>query len=205
MIPMPSTNERPLAAKHRLGDALLRLCRDRPIEQLSVTALCKEAGVARKTFYAHFNDIDELACELITASLLPIFESMPDATLENPARGDAIAHVVAGVTADRARIVELNNAFNSELILAVLHPIAMKLARRMLAMHGVDDEFLASYLSSSAAALALSALRTWMAREFSDSPDEVVRLMTSLLGPGTLALIESANDQQPADTEVPTR
>lgn len=186
---MSSNDPRAIATKARLGEALIQLCVERPLTSVSVTALCKTAGVARKTFYAHYDDVAELARECVSDVLMPIFDSITDAELLLPERGGVIHHVLAGMSQDMARVVELHRAFPSELILSVLHPVAVKLAVRMLALHGVEDEFLVAYLSTSAAALALSGFRTWMARDFADDPMDIARFMTALLGPGTRDLL----------------
>lgn len=193
---MTSTDPRTIATKAELSRALLRLCEGRQLGSISVTALCSEANVARKTFYAHYDDIESLARERIAEVLMPIFESVTDEELEQPERGGVIQHVLGGMQADLQRVAELNRAFPAELILSVLHPVAVRLARRMLAIHGVDDEFLAAYMSSSAASLALSGFRTWMARDFVDEPTEIAEFMITLLGPGTRALLELRDAQR---------
>jgi AcrR family transcriptional regulator len=158
--------------------------------------LCAEADVARKTFYAHYDDVEELARERIADVLMPIFESISDEHLEEPERGGVIQHVLDGMRADMHRVAQLHQAFPAELIMSVLHPVAVRVARRMLEIHGVDDDFLAAYMSSSAASLALSGFRTWMARDFVDDPADIAEFMTTLLGPGTEALV----NPQEADT-----
>lgn len=186
---MTSTDPRTIATKAELGLALLRLCEDKQLGAVSVTALCAEANVARKTFYAHYDDIEELARVQIADVLMPIFESVSDDELDAPERGLLIRHVLVGMQSDMYRVAQLHRSFPTELILSVLHPVAVRLAKRMLEIHGVEDDFLTAYMSSSAASLALSGFRTWMARDFVDDPAEIAEFMITLLGPGTLALL----------------
>lgn len=55
-------------SKRRMRDALLRLMRQKPLADVTVTELCSEASVNRNTFYAHYASpidvLDELMGEL---------------------------------------------------------------------------------------------------------------------------------------------
>lgn len=64
--------------------AFLTLLEQRPIQSITVKALCEEAGVNRGTFYAHYQDIYSLLEQLeremvaeLTVALSPILEA-PD-------------------------------------------------------------------------------------------------------------------------------
>lgn len=54
------TNPKALQSMKRIEDALVKLMQDSPYENVSVTAICKEAGISRPTFYKNFNDKDEV-------------------------------------------------------------------------------------------------------------------------------------------------
>ncbi|MBQ5968704.1 MAG: TetR/AcrR family transcriptional regulator [Clostridia bacterium] len=44
--------------------ALARLAKDRPLNKITVKALCEEAGLSRNAFYFHYTDIDALITEI---------------------------------------------------------------------------------------------------------------------------------------------
>ena len=46
--------------RRQLTQALVELMEERPFQELSVTDICRRAMVHRTTFYAHFNDKQEL-------------------------------------------------------------------------------------------------------------------------------------------------
>lgn len=48
-------NQRIALTKRLLQEALLRLMNKKPLEKITITELCKEAGINRTTFYRHFN------------------------------------------------------------------------------------------------------------------------------------------------------
>ncbi|AXI77058.1 TetR/AcrR family transcriptional regulator [Peterkaempfera bronchialis] len=47
----------------RLREGLILACRDRPLDQVSVSDVVRAAGVARATFYLHYRDLDALAVD----------------------------------------------------------------------------------------------------------------------------------------------
>ncbi len=49
-----------LESQHHIADALLLLLEDTPFEQISVTRLCREAGVSRQTFYTLFDSREDV-------------------------------------------------------------------------------------------------------------------------------------------------
>lgn len=49
-----------LMTQRALGNALVRLLQQRPLSQITVNDIVEECGVARQTFYYHFQDIYDL-------------------------------------------------------------------------------------------------------------------------------------------------
>ena len=41
---------------------LMEMCEDQSLDGISVSGLCKRAGVSRQTFYTYFSDIKHLVC-----------------------------------------------------------------------------------------------------------------------------------------------
>jgi AcrR family transcriptional regulator len=56
--------------KNWIADALRRLLARKPIEQVRVTEICREADVSRPTFYYHFEDKYDLMAWMICQSAL---------------------------------------------------------------------------------------------------------------------------------------
>ena len=57
-------NQRIALTRRLLQDALLRLLSQSTLEEISVTALCKEAGINRATFYNHYTSPSMLLGEM---------------------------------------------------------------------------------------------------------------------------------------------
>lgn len=63
------TDRRTLYTKMVIKDALLKLMEDRGFEQITVTAIYKEADVTRTTFYQHFDHLTAVLDETLTEAL----------------------------------------------------------------------------------------------------------------------------------------
>lgn len=57
-------NQRIALTRRLLQEGLLRLLAHSSLEDISVTALCKEAGINRATFYNHYTSPTALLCEM---------------------------------------------------------------------------------------------------------------------------------------------
>ncbi|GAB3245508.1 TetR/AcrR family transcriptional regulator [Kineosporia babensis] len=56
-------------SRERLHQAVLRLAEERPVTQVSVSELAREAGVHRSTFYEHANSPDDLLRQALLVDL----------------------------------------------------------------------------------------------------------------------------------------
>jgi len=72
-------NKTALQSQHMITDALFSLMKSKPFQQITVTEICEEAAVGRKTFYRNFDlredVIDfwlDLRCEECREVLLPV-------------------------------------------------------------------------------------------------------------------------------------
>ena len=60
-------------------ETLLRMMQDVPYDDVTVSALCRHAGISRGTFYLHYDNLDEALGELIDTTL-------SDGPLDSPYR-----------------------------------------------------------------------------------------------------------------------
>ena len=51
---MEQENQRIMLTKRLLKESMLRLLQERPLEKISITELCRNAGINRATFYRHY-------------------------------------------------------------------------------------------------------------------------------------------------------
>lgn len=64
------TDRRTLYTKGVIKDAFLELTATTTYDKINVTALCKQAEIARATFYLHYDSLDDVLDEVIDDALL---------------------------------------------------------------------------------------------------------------------------------------
>ncbi|WP_336773317.1 TetR/AcrR family transcriptional regulator [Paenibacillus sp. MMO-58] len=72
---MNENDLRIIKTKRALHEALLALLKNQTLESISVSVLCREAGVNRGTFYLHYNDVGALFDEHLNNLLKDLEES----------------------------------------------------------------------------------------------------------------------------------
>ncbi len=73
-------------SKQKIRDGLIVLLRTTPLSEVTVSALCKQAGVNRSTFYVHYNNVmdcfEEITDEILDR-MTHIFSVMSEKTVDN--------------------------------------------------------------------------------------------------------------------------
>lgn len=54
------TDYRVIRTQKRLRSSLLKLMSEKPVGKITPTALCREAGINRNTFYSHYKSVEDL-------------------------------------------------------------------------------------------------------------------------------------------------
>jgi len=161
---VPDTHDDPRVERSRaqLSEALTTLLRTRDARDISVSALCVEAGVSRPTFYQHFASIDEVAVAGIEQRFVRL-----RADLVDPEGADASYRLVVAFLEDlegeRAawqRTIGSGTAFSATRDV-VERWFADRLAERSPGAGPIAVRY--------AAAGFLGAVRAWMLEE--DGPD----------------------------------
>lgn len=67
---------RVIKTKNNLQHGLIILLKEKPLEEISVTELCKVSGITRKTFYLHYESISKLFEEKIEQLLVDLEASL---------------------------------------------------------------------------------------------------------------------------------
>lgn len=72
-------NRRSERTREKLKDALLELMGEKPCSQVCVAELCRQAGVSRSTFYAHYDGVHSVLQELMSdfsSAVMPLQERL---------------------------------------------------------------------------------------------------------------------------------
>ncbi|MCY0928170.1 TetR/AcrR family transcriptional regulator [Streptomyces sp. H27-H1] len=100
------TDPRTARTKARLRASLLAECADRPLAEVSVSAVVRRAGVGRATFYLHYEDLTALAvdacADVVHAAVDALHAWQTDPSALPPARPPAALATFLGGAAGRA-------------------------------------------------------------------------------------------------------
>lgn len=55
-----SNNKTAIRSQHMISDALFSLMKRKPFQQITVTEICEEAAIGRKTFYRNFESREDV-------------------------------------------------------------------------------------------------------------------------------------------------
>ncbi|MEU0396031.1 TetR/AcrR family transcriptional regulator [Streptomyces sp. NPDC006208] len=98
--------------RSRLREALLRECAERPLEQVSVAAVVRRAGVGRATFYVHYPDLEALAVDACAevvrdaVDALHAWRGVPDPAAPPPALAEFFTRAAANASLYRTLLRE---------------------------------------------------------------------------------------------------
>lgn len=174
-------NQRIALTRRLLRDALLQLLREMPLEKISVSALCRTAGINRTTFYHHYqtpNDVlvaieNELVEELKQFGTLP--HTLPSAhrmltdvciylhehadMLRVFFRCNADAHLATVISSMNQRLWELRDTLPNQ----SWDADAIRLAATFLGTGGY-------YM-----------IRQWLLEEIDKTPEEIASLVLGIV------------------------
>ena len=174
-------NQRIALTRRLLQEGLLRLLEHHKLEDISVTALCKEAGINRATFYNHYTSpttlLEEMEQHLI-AQLQQITshaENLDDIICQTEQclillkENSSLFHMLVWYHVDRD-----------------LEKTVEKIARhydahRINEMHNDLDSETVHLVSSFLYSGCYSLIREWLLRETDKTPREVAALLVNIV------------------------
>jgi AcrR family transcriptional regulator len=172
----------PRAARTRikLRRALLDECADRPLEQVSVSALVRRAGVSRATFYLHYGDLQAVAVDACVevvrdaVDALHAWRGTPDPAVPPPALTAFFADITPHIPLYRTLLRPGGSGPLGELLHRELRE--RSLAERALA--GAPDPEL---VASAVAAAFAGVLADWLHTLIEGDPQHIAARFWRLL------------------------
>ena len=169
-------NQRVTLTKRMLREGLLRLLEKKPIEKVSVTELCREAGINRATFYAHYTCVQDVLKEMgqqIMADLAAVQSRYAGAGFYPNAQRMC---QYLSENADAVRVL-LRNYSGQELV-QVFNDTYEQLLRESAAQNlDVDNvKLVTSYLAGG----CYSLIKLWLEEGIDKTPAQIAQLLTYL-------------------------
>jgi len=183
----PDTLDDPRAERSRaqLSAALTTLLRTREPRDISVSALCVEAGVSRPTFYQHFASIDEVAVAGVEQRFARLRADLPD-----PGAPDATYRLLVSFLEDleRERPAWLRTIGSGTAFAATRDAVEQWFADRLAERTPEAGPTVVRY----AAAGFLGAVRAWMLQDDGPERPSAAELAESLIDVSARVLAPAA-------------
>lgn len=200
----PHIDRRILRSRKAIVEAFDRLLETQDLNQITVSAIAREANIDRKTFYVHFGTIDGLLDALAEERVDEILDAMEEAI------GDASPYdgleLAVGRFFEIANIVVRTKLVDNcirkksfpvdELIARVIEPFGRKLLERGVRVVNLPEPLMEYYLSFIFGGI-ISSYRTWLRSDRSVPIEEVSRVSNDLILRGLESLEVPATRDAP--------
>lgn len=198
----PRIDRRIVRSRNAILSAFERLLMEKPLADITVSAIAREANVDRKTFYVHFGTVDGL----LDAIAVDVVEMIVDSVEKTLASmdGDTNERALGAAAAFFKTVNEAlcnNLVLNRQLIeniplddfMARLRaPLEHEIAERDLLPHGLKDEMFDYYLAFLLSGI-IGIYRTWALSDDSVPIERVSEVANDLTLNG-LSSLESRLD-----------
>lgn len=171
-----------------IQSALLEQLRlGRSMASLTVSEVADHAGVTRKTFYARFGSLEQLAERMVYDLFSDIEAAIDDQMLRLPLEDNRLSRLVfEGYQARQSTLAPLIQRCPAGVFIKPVSAVIRRLLLRAVAVNQAPamSEVGEAYLVSMLASVVHGVLVAWVDRGLSDSPDEVAAFLDALLVPG---------------------
>lgn len=193
---MERENQRITITKRLLKDSMLRLLKEKELEKISVSELCREAGINRATFYRHYGIPRDVLMEIQMDLYHELRRTIPMPTAPGEVK-PTIEKLCAFMAdhMDLLRIIVQSNtdsdfaAFINELYLEIWAEIGQLGALRNLNQE--DARMLTLYFAGG----SYFVMRHWLLGNVSKSPEEMAYCLYELMSKTDWQIIGSHLEQ----------
>lgn len=174
-------NQRIVLTRRLLQEGLLRLLSTQKLEEISVTALCKESGINRATFYNHYSSPIQLLQEMEETLVSELLRLHPPAnsieeTLQYTERCCALLKENAALVDILVRY-HIDQSLEHFIFGVTQHYIEHRVDIFHISMDNVTSHLVSAYLYTGAYAL----IREWLIRDFDKTPKEIAELLVDII------------------------
>jgi len=171
-IPGDSDDARAVRTRDALASALISLMDGRDYNDISVQHICDRAQVGRSTFYAHFQDKDEMYIRHVVVFARLMGEKLG---WDRGAYRFPVAHMFEHIRQMRPMIESLRKANKTDFVMKVWqNNLAELFERRVLATRaGAPSEVHAPILAQQLAGTFITLMTWWMDHHYPHSSAEM--------------------------------
>ncbi|MFD1431103.1 TetR/AcrR family transcriptional regulator [Lacticaseibacillus yichunensis] len=171
-------NRRTAYTKAKLQEALLSLLADKPLEKITVSALCAQADVNRGTFYAHYSDPAALFKAMETELAARI------APMLGPAQGDLrewLPPILELLRQQRAAtVLIIRNLEESPVLQLILDPIREQTMATYRARFNESDPQKLTYYFQFFLNGSVRVITSWLKNGAVESPAAIADILANI-------------------------
>lgn len=177
---MEKENQRIMITKKLLKDGLFRLLEKKNIDKVNVTELCRESGINRATFYAHYGTPYDILSEIEHEMIDEIMRNTERAW-KSKGKADILSstEIMCQYFYDHADVFRvLTRNFSGQDFTRMLNQTYEMIFRSSVVEHADknDVKLVTAYLAGGGACL----LSTWLLEDVQKTPKEIAQLITGL-------------------------
>lgn len=152
-------------SRSKLRTAVISLATGAPIAEITVSAICREAGVTRDTFYRHANNPVDLLADALSAEIDEVMSVLPDSEVIGDGERALVEHVQRRASVYRGAMHPLLAApVRSNLERSIRNGLELwaRLHPRIIPAALDDDQMAMRMAIAYAAAGTVGAIEEWL-------------------------------------------
>ena len=177
-----------------LLDALISLMHEYSYKKISVAQICQQSGVARPTFYLHFNSKDDLLRAYFEIMFTDFYAQVDEYLTKSPAADPIIGEILFKQWSDNASLARL--VAHEEIEPLLLNEFKLYVGRvihRFNSVHQlpIQGSQLVPYVVDFIAGASFMVIMRWIKDDFPINAKEMGRLYANLVQPGLMQVLTS--------------
>ncbi len=179
------TDGRVRYTKMIIRESLIDLMHKKPLAKISVTEICKTAGINRATFYAHYSDPFDLLASIENDIMADIGAGLESAFCPDVTNIQVMLKWVfeyVQINADICTVL-LSDTSDTSFLMQVVSMLQERFVESWASARSVTEED-AEYLFTFAAIGSVGLLRKWLQEGMKKTPDEIAEMVMKLSNRG---------------------
>ena len=187
------TDRRVLYTKMFLKESLLELMKEKPVDKITPTELCRKADINRNTFYAHYYSTRDVLEEIEVEFSTQIIESLQNRFSEENIDISQMLNEICRIIYEKRDFCKIllsengDSAFFERIIMLGKSVIIDGWRREGVNLSDDQMDMFFSYIVIGSVAL----IRKWAADDMKNTPEEIATLIERATYGGINGMIES--------------
>ena len=185
-------DKRALRSRKLLQDALIQLLEEKEYNEISVADISTVAGVARATFYLHYNTKDDLILGYLDDMFEQFYDDIPQGMLTMSSAGLDLTKLLFSQWEKQHLFVQaVIKAGLDNLIMKRFQQYITRVFGRFLRINKltISSPELLQYVVDYFAGASMMLIMRWLREGMRDSADAIALLYKELAKPGILSLL----------------